>query len=43
MNKYAKDLRIDDLKNSSKSEMYNNCDGRLKFFIDALTERKKSK
>ena len=42
-NKYAKYLSIDDLKNSSKSELYNNCDGRLKFFIDALTERKKSK
>ena len=40
-NKYAKDLSIDDLKNSSKSELYNNCDGRVKYFIDALTERKK--
>ena len=42
-NKYAKDLSIDDLKNSSKSELYNNCDGRLKYFIDALSKRKKSK
>ena len=40
-NKYATDLSIGDLQNSSKSELYNNCDGRVKYFIDALTERKK--
>ena len=31
--KYAKDLSIEDLKNSSKSELYNNCDVRLKYFM----------
>ena len=42
-NKHAKDLSIEDLKNSSKSELYNNCDERLRCFIDSLTVKKFSK
>ena len=40
--KLAKDLNILDLNNSTKKAFYENCDIRLKSFIDTLTKRKKA-
>ena len=37
--KTSSDLNLDDLKASNKSDFYQRCDKRLKYFIDNLTER----
>ena len=38
--KHSKDLSLEDLKTATKEKLYDECEGRLKNFIDCLTERK---
>ena len=38
--KKCSDLNIEDLKKATKEKLYDECDGRLKNFIDSLTQKK---
>ena len=41
--KFAKDIDLENLKEASKVEMYENCEPRLKSFIDSVTDNIKYK